>query len=132
MQLITLASSLSAIISLVSAATAGPFGLDNLRCQQQFYEVSANSTNVKFVGVDQTQQNQSSITALILLASVAPSNFTEQFTNGTFPFSGTFNISGTLCTPLQGAKNGSAIQLLVHGVGYDSSYWDFSVSRGLF
>lgn len=48
--------------------------------------------------------------------------------NGTQPYYGSFNISGYLCTPIKGAKKDSALQLLVHGIGFDSSYWDFTVS----
>ena len=105
----------------------GPYGLNNTACQQAFYSIQANSTNTKYVGLNQTYLNQSEATALGLLYSSAQSNFTEAYTDGTFQLTETFNISGTLCTPIQGAKEGSALQLLVHGVAFDSSYWDFAV-----
>ena len=111
-----------------SSFPVGPYGLENAACEQSYYTVSANSTNTRFVGLDQTQLNQSEATALGLLFTSAPSNFTQLYTDGTFQFSQTFNISGTLCTPKTGAKNDSALQLLVHGVAFDSSYWDFAVS----
>lgn len=106
----------------------GPYGLNNIKCQQSFYQIPVNSTNTKFVGLDQSPQNQSYITSLLLQYTTSRTNFTEKYIDGTFPFSETFNISGTLCTPVLGAKANSAIQVLVHGIGFDSSYWDFSVS----
>lgn len=115
-----------------SSSPVGPYGLDNVACQQNFYTISVNSTNTKFQGLDQTQLNQSEATALVLLFTSAQSNFTEMYTGGTFQLTDTFNISGTLCTPVNGAKNDSALQLLVHGVAFDSSYWDFGVSTRSF
>ena len=109
-------------------SSVGPYGLDNAQCETQTYQINADSTNTKFVGIDQDQQNQSSITSLIYDFVISQSNFTDTYIDGTFSNSGTFSISGTLCTPKQGAKSNSAIQLLTHGVGFDSSYWDFSVS----
>ena len=53
-------------------------------------------------------------------------NFTETYQGGFQPVFNTFSLSGTLCTPKTGGVNSSYIQLLVHGVGFDSSYWDFS------
>ena len=61
----------------------------------------------------------------------------------------TYTLSGTLCTPKSGANSPDHVQLLVHGVGFDSrsghqrdkpresicinfyfdSYWDFSASE---
>lgn len=35
-------------------------------------------------------------------------------------------LSGTLCTPNSSNSNSTHVQLLLHGVGFDSSYWDFS------
>ncbi|KZO91747.1 alpha/beta-hydrolase [Calocera viscosa TUFC12733] len=35
-----------------------------------------------------------------------------------------YNISGVLCIPKAGDKHNGTVQLLVHGLGFDSSYWD--------
>ncbi len=110
-----------------SNSTAGPYGLDNAECERAFYAVEVNSTNTKFVGFDQTNLTQPEITSLILEYSTSAANFTEQYFNGTFEFSGTFNISGVLCTPIKGVKENGALQLLLHGIGFDLSYWDFEV-----
>lgn len=44
----------------------------------------------------------------------------------TRPFSDTFQIKGYYCTPKKGAKWNSSLIVGVHGVGFDSSYWNFS------
>lgn len=122
----------SALVPKASNSTAGPYGLANAHCIQDFYEISVNSTNTKFIGINQTNLSQMEITALVLEFSVAQNNFTQKYINGTFEFTGKFNISGTLCTPIKGAKKGSALQLLVHGIGFDSSYWDFDVRASMY
>ena len=123
------ASLLLAAPHRVSAETpAGPYGLDNINCSSQFYKIQADSTNTKFVGIDQGSLNQTVITSLIELFTVAPENFTQQYTQGTFQHSATYRIFGTLCTPIQGVLQDAPIQLLVHGVGVDSRYWDFEAS----
>ena len=49
------------------------------------------------------------------------SNFTRDHETGNrLQITDTYTISGTLCTPKQGAKNPDHVQLLVHGVGFDS------------
>ncbi|KAK9489381.1 catalytic protein [Lipomyces doorenjongii] len=42
--------------------------------------------------------------------------------------SGTFNISAKLCYPVSWSakKSSKAIQFLIHGIGFDKSYWDFA------
>lgn len=110
-----------------SDTTAGPYGLNNAQCERTFHDVEANSTNIKFVGANQTNLTQPEITSLILQYSTSSANFTEKYFDGTFEFSGTFNISGVLCRPIEGAKEDGALQLLLHGIGFDLSYWDFEV-----
>ena len=60
-------------------------------------------------------------TALFQTFATSMANFTEahQEKNKT-KVSNTFSLSGTLCTPKDNAKNGSYVQMLVHGVGFDS------------
>ncbi|KZT59596.1 alpha/beta-hydrolase [Calocera cornea HHB12733] len=45
---------------------------------------------------------------------------------GTNSSSGTYTLSGTLCVPKAGDQHVGTIQLLVHGIAFDSTYWDFS------
>ncbi|EJU04083.1 alpha/beta-hydrolase [Dacryopinax primogenitus] len=51
-------------------------------------------------------------------------NYTHMTETGTNTTTGTFGISGVLCTPKAGDMHNGAVQLLVHGIGFDSSYWD--------
>lgn len=56
-------------------------------------------------------------------------NFTETFTESAKKnVTGTYSISGTYCTPSSGDPGNGNIQLLVHGIGFDSSYWDFAAT----
>ena len=68
-------------------------------------------------------------TALFQEYLSSPENFTEKYEKpGTQTQSNSYMISGTLCTPPNtlNLTNIPDVQLLVHGAGYDSSYWDFS------
>lgn len=77
------------------------------------------------------------------------SNFSDAYiaSPATHVVTGTYSISGTLCTPKSGGTNTSDVQMLIHGIGWDSrcdknfafvqhgemltchchSYWDFVV-----
>lgn len=58
-------------------------------------------------------------------------NFTEQYETGDkLQINNTYTLSGTLCTPKQGAKNPDHVQLLVHGVGFDSRFVLYEASSG--
>ena len=57
------------------------------------------------------------------------SNFTEMHENSQKQdVTNTYSLSGTLCAPKNGAKNPTHVQYLIHGVGFDSSYWDFAAA----
>jgi len=53
-------------------------------------------------------------------------NVSETSTSGTENVTGTYSISAQLCVPPSDnqAKN-STVQFLIHGIGFDKSYWDF-------
>ncbi|KAH7929248.1 alpha beta-hydrolase [Leucogyrophana mollusca] len=55
------------------------------------------------------------------------SNFSDQYEDGTQVISDVYSISGTLCVPKTGEKDPGNVQYLIHGIGFDSSYWDFVV-----
>jgi hypothetical protein len=59
-------------------------------------------------------------------SSLTGTNFTDKYMSGlaTKSISATYNISGIWCTPKAGG-NDSVVQLLVHGIGFDSTYWNF-------
>lgn len=54
-------------------------------------------------------------------------NFTRVYIEGYKEVSDTYGISGIWCTPKKGALPGK-VQLLVHGIGFDASYWHFGGS----
>ncbi|CBQ68236.1 conserved hypothetical protein [Sporisorium reilianum SRZ2] len=114
-----------------SAAATGPYGLNNAQCQQVTLSIPVNLTLTNFTRVDNFYANQSYITRQIIDFSEAPANFSAQHgpdAKQTFNLNRAFRINGYYCTPKQGARDGSALWNLVHGIGFDSSYWDFTLS----
>ncbi|KIP01152.1 hypothetical protein PHLGIDRAFT_131352 [Phlebiopsis gigantea 11061_1 CR5-6] len=105
-------------------------GPSNANCNRQSYQISASSDNIVFKGVD-SNANQTVNTALFQTFATSMANFTEAHEEkNKNRVSNTFTLSGTLCTPKNSAKHSSYVQMLVHGVGFDSSYWDFSPDGG--
>ncbi|KAF7796598.1 hypothetical protein EIP86_007780 [Pleurotus ostreatoroseus] len=100
-------------------------GPDNANCQRQTYQLAVSSNNIVFQGVD-SNANTTVVTSLFQDFLSSSTNFTQQYeAPNKQQVSNTYSLSGTLCTPKSGAKNAAHVQLLVHGVGFDSSYWDF-------
>ncbi|KAJ8103423.1 catalytic protein [Lipomyces tetrasporus] len=58
----------------------------------------------------------------------ANSSLPLQVYGGEANVSGIFNINAKLCYPVDWApkKSSKAIQFLIHGIGFDKSYWDFA------
>ena len=66
---------------------------------------------------------QTYLTDLFQAFATSMTNFTETYQEPQKKeVSGTYQLSGTLCTPKSGAKDPSHVQYLVHGVGFDSRY----------
>lgn len=77
--------------------------------------------------VDDNYSNQTYVSDVILQLSARQAQFAAAHLPGTTtPFSGTFDIAATYCQPRQGAKAGSSLLVGVHGIGFDSSYWNFA------
>lgn len=53
-------------------------------------------------------------------------NLTDELLTGYATVSGTYSIAATYCEPDAGP--GKALQVLTHGIGFDRSYWDFSLN----
>jgi pimeloyl-ACP methyl ester carboxylesterase len=70
-------------------------------------------------------KNQSQVTEFFVAAYSAGSTVAKDINKGKATVSGTWNIYATLCTPKE-HSNPNGVQLLTHGVGFDSSYWDFA------
>ena len=73
--------------------------------------------------------SQTFLNSLLQTILLSPTNFSDTHEWATQNVTSTYAISGTLCTPLAGAKNASHVQLLIHGIAFDSSYWDFAASE---
>lgn len=93
-------------------------------CVSGYVPVKASSSeNIKF-NFD-IPANQSQVTETWLDFTTSGSTFAEQIMGGKQSVSGTYDIYATLCVPANDTAPGS-VQLLTHGVGFDSSYWDFA------
>jgi len=108
-------------------------GPSNANCRRETYEITVTSENTVFQNVNpdanqtvQTLQLSEFVAGLTSMTS----NFTDTYTEPQKRnVTGTYSISGTLCTPKSGDPGNGKIQLLVHGIGFDSSYWDFASSE---
>ncbi|EPQ54849.1 alpha/beta-hydrolase [Gloeophyllum trabeum ATCC 11539] len=72
---------------------------------------------------------QTYFTKLLQVFSPLPVNFSREYEHADKQqLSRSYSISGTLCTPKDvQLKDVEHVQYLIHGVGFDSSYWDFAV-----
>lgn len=58
----------------------------------------------------------------------------SDFSSTTQTVNATYSIGATLCVPTKPNPNtnqnggGSTIQFLIHGIGFDRSYWDFPIN----
>lgn len=155
---LSLFASLTALAAAVPAARAdGPagsgagydtsrLGPDNANCNRQVYQLDVTSNNIVFKDVDSNANQvypsscarysaystavlQTYITSLFQTFLPSMSNFTQMYQSPEKQnIANTYSLSGTLCTPKNGTKNPSHVQYLIHGVGFDSSYWDFAAA----
>jgi len=111
-----------------NATSANYTGPSNARCTRQTYNITLPPyQTVGFASSIDSNPNQTVVTAGIQEFLTAPTNYSMMAVTGMNMSSGTFAISGVLCTPKAGDMHNGSVQLLVHGIGFDSSYWDFSV-----
>lgn len=106
-------------------------GPSNADCSRTEYHLDVSSMNTIFRNVD-SNANATVLTSLFqtFTSSLTSTNFTDAYESaGKQQVNGTYAISGTICYP-KGGKVEGAIQLLVHGIGFDSSYWDFALGGG--
>ncbi|KZP02488.1 alpha/beta-hydrolase [Athelia psychrophila] len=114
-------------------------GPDNADCERVTYNLSIESNNTIFDESYTSNINQTVLTrglqdyVIGFIATSSASNFSALYEVGggkeKSTVSNTYSISGTLCIPKGGATNKDHVQYLLHGIGFDSSYWDFSVSE---
>lgn len=114
-------------------------GPSNANCDRKIYHLNVTSDNVVFndqiksdlnqVCIPQIEEmvqklisiSQTIITSLFQTFLPAPNNISRLFEEaGMRQVTRTYALSGTLCTPKNGAKDASHVQYLVHGIGFDS------------
>jgi pimeloyl-ACP methyl ester carboxylesterase len=107
--------------------------VSNAVCTSAYYDIPihTNITNFNIDALFPTTKNQSQTTQLFVQAALDMSSLSAAVL-GQEPLSESFRIHGTLCRPRkqQQGKAQHALQFLVHGLGFDSSYWHFT-GRGV-
>ncbi|KAF7983023.1 hypothetical protein HWV62_24664 [Athelia sp. TMB] len=123
----------ASLTELVTAAIGGAgydtsrLGPSNALCERKIYTVSAQANNTVYETPISPNISESVLSRVWIdfvvsaLTSSSASNFSDSYVGKTKKLvSGSYAISGTLCTPKAGAKNASHVQLLIHGIGFDS------------
>ncbi|KAI5868409.1 hypothetical protein GGS23DRAFT_28231 [Durotheca rogersii] len=97
-------------------------------CQDVAVPISISARNTNFALSPPTSDSE--VTSFILnLAQAGKNSAAAIVSDGGDEFvdiSGDYTITGTYCVPDSGP--GRAVQILTHGIGFDRSYWDFSLS----
>ncbi|GJE88554.1 alpha/beta-hydrolase [Phanerochaete sordida] len=100
-------------------------GPSNAICVRETYQLDITSNNIQFHDVD-SNANQTYLEALFQTFSTLMTNLTLMYEQPyRQPVHNSYNISGTLCVPKDVIENTFDVQLLLHGITWDSSYWDF-------
>ncbi|KAI4598374.1 hypothetical protein KJ359_002783 [Pestalotiopsis sp. 9143b] len=90
-------------------------------CQNLTIPVAATTRNAVFdVRAPATNIE---VTDFILDLAEVGNNLTQKLLTGYTTINKTWDIAATYCEPDAGP--GKALQVLVHGIGFDRSYWDF-------
>lgn len=96
------------------------------QCIQGYIPVTTSATNENILLSEPA--NQYAATELFLQYLAADSNFSTTVNGGSSTVSGTYNINAKLCYPITtlSVSSLSSILFLIHGIGYDKSYWDLA------
>ncbi|KZO91750.1 alpha/beta-hydrolase [Calocera viscosa TUFC12733] len=121
---------LLSVLPLAALAYANSYhGPPNAHCVQATYNIALPTyPTIPFNSslAPDLDPSQAALTELIAQSVTSPGNFSEMYMSGTNSSTGAaYNIFGVLCVPKDGDKHNGTVQLLVHGLGYDSGYWDF-------
>ncbi|CZR57996.1 uncharacterized protein PAC_07886 [Phialocephala subalpina] len=71
-------------------------------------------------------QTNLEVTDFILNMTQQGRNFTNTALTGYNTTAGTYNISTEFCIPSQDNSTNPTVQVLIHGIGFDKTYWDLS------
>jgi len=109
----------NATLSLSAGGTAICIGGDVL--------VSATTHSNEKILLD-SPTNQIAVTSLFLDYVQINSTLQTRVKGGDSTISGTYKINAKLCYPLDWneATSSKTVQFLIHGIGFDKTYWDFS------
>ena len=125
MRFSVLISAVATSASFISAVIASS-GNGTANCEALSLSIPVSARNVKFVGVDQSYSNQSYITEQFLQLAIDPVQWSNaHIANESIINNKTYDIHARYCTPQQGALDDSPLILAVHGINYNSKYWDF-------
>lgn len=116
------------MVSLKSTlAVVGASAVAAQQCQNVTIPVHVNSTNMILSDVAAPYPtNQSQVTSFVTSFISIPQPQTANFVNGTFSNVADYNISATYCRASNNTSTPKGLQILVHGIGFDRSYWDFT------
>lgn len=94
-------------------------------CLLQF-QVTVNATNQHILIPDPA--NQLALTELFTEYLQVNSSVGSEVNGGSKFVEGTYNINAKLCYPMLAvsASQFTSIEFLIHGIGYDKSYWDLA------
>jgi len=111
------------VLGWAQATYSGP---PNAHCTRSTYHITLPTyTTVPFSNLTTLDPSQPLLTELLVQWVSNTGNFTELYESGTNSSSGaSYDISGVLCVPKEGDKHIGTVQLLVHGIAFDSGYWD--------
>lgn len=91
-------------------------------CMTQMVQVPVN-TMIKSLSMP-PPANESMVVGAVQSLVALNSNATTMSINGSMPLNTTFNINTVYCP----AANASApLEFLIHGIGFDSTYWNFPI-----
>ncbi|KXJ92017.1 Alpha/Beta hydrolase protein [Microdochium bolleyi] len=103
---------------LALLATAYATAVTAKSCTNVTVPVTVSARNGRFDL--QPPSNNIDVTDFILKLGRRGANYTQEM----YTVSGTYKIAATYCEP-KANHQGSVLQVLTHGVGFDRSYWDF-------
>ena len=92
-------------------------------CIEGTLDITASANNLRLNL--ESPANRSVVTELVTELLQVNSTLGERLAGGPSPVNGTFGIRSQLCIPVRGAQS-SVLQFLVHGAGFDMSYWDYA------
>lgn len=105
----------------------GSNGLSNANCTVFQVEIPVNAENIRFSSdLRQEYRNQSYVTGQILRYANFQEAYMSENVNGTFLNTNSYSINATYCTPITGKKDNSSLITAVHGIGFNSQYWNFA------